>query len=287
MRKVLITGSDGQLGTVLKYCSKVKDTEYIFHNKDTLDITNIPTIEKYFSENKIDYIVNCSAYTNFEKCEENPEKAYQINVNGVENLAKISHKYNSKLIHISTNYIFKGDIPIPLTEEITPSAISIYGKTKYQGEEKILKNTDNFVIIRTAWVYSKYCNNFLKSIIKLAKEKKSLNVVYDQIGTPTFAYGLATVINKFIEEKSVLGIFNFTDEGAISWYDFAYSILKLYGLDCEINPVESSFFGETTEKRPKYAVLNKNKIKNLMGIEISHWYENLEKFIFEIKKENP
>ena len=268
--KILITGASGQLGLEL---SKLI-TDAVLTDKDKLDITDPKAVNDFIDLNNIDTIINCAAYTAVDKAEDDRDIAYKINVIGPENLAKTK----CKLIHISTDYVFDGNACIPYKPEDKTNPISVYGKTKLQGEEAVLKNNSEAIIIRTAWLYSKNGNNFLKTMQKLGLEKENINVVYDQVGTPTFAGDLAKAIVEILPQinKKTAGIYHYTNEGVCSWYDFACKIMKLLNLKCKVKPILSEQY-PTKAIRPHYSVLDKSKIKKIFNLEIEHWEEALKK----------
>ena len=273
---LLITGGNGQLGTEL---SRLLPNA-IRTDVNDLDITNENAVKRFVESNKIDTIVNCAAYTAVDKAEDDVDLATKINVVGPENLAKTG----AKIIHISTDYVFDGTNHRPYTPDDAPKPISVYGKTKLAGEESVLWHARNAVIIRTAWLYSPYGNNFVKTMRKLGAEKKSINVVADQIGSPTYAGDLADAIVKIlpqINEKNS-GIYHFTNMGVCSWYDFAREIMEQSGLKCAVNPINSDEY-PTRAKRPYYSVLDKSKIKQSFGISIDHWKVGLIKCIKQLE----
>ena len=265
----LITGSKGQLGTEL---SKLLP-QAVLTDVEQLDITNEAAVKKYVCEHNIDTIINCAAYTAVDKAEDDKELASKINIDGPRNLALSG----AKVVHISTDYVFDGTGHIPYQPEDMATPVSVYGQTKLAGEQEVLQHTKEAIIIRTAWLYSPYGNNFVKTMRRLGKEKESLNVVADQIGTPTYAADLALAIVKILPQINAQnkGVYHFTDEGVCSWYDFARKIMELSGLKCKVNPIPSSAY-PTKATRPHYSVLDKNKIKNTFGIEIPHWEESLK-----------
>ena len=266
----LITGSHGQLGTEL---SKLLP-QAILTDRETLDITNESAVKNFVKEHNVDLIINCAAYTAVDKAEDDAELAAKINIDGPCNLAKSG----AKIIHISTDYVFDGTAHKPYEPEDQANPVSVYGKTKLAGEKAVLENAEEAVIIRTAWLYSPYGNNFVKTMRKLGAEKESLNVVCDQIGTPTYAADLAAAIVQIIPQmnKQNKGVYHFTDEGVCSWYDFAHEIMALSGLNCKVNPIPSSAY-PTKATRPFYSVLSKEKIKKTFNLEIPYWKESLEK----------
>ena len=266
----LITGSNGQLGTEL---TKLLPSA-IATDAGALDITDANAVGDFVKGNDIDTIINCAAYTAVDKAEEEAELAFKVNVNGPENLAKTG----AKIVHISTDYVFDGTAHRPYTPDDTPAPVSVYGRTKLEGEKAVLDNADIAVIIRTAWLYSPYGNNFVKTMQKLGKERDGINVVCDQIGTPTCAADLAAAIVAALPQmnRENRGIYHYTNEGVCSWYDFAHEIMALSGLSCKVNPIPSSAY-PTKATRPFYSVLDKAKIKETFGIKIPYWKESLEK----------
>lgn len=284
--KILVTGSNGQLGQELKELSNsTKDISFVFTDIKELDITNPKDVENFLSKNKFDTIINCAAYTAVDKAETDKEKARKINAEAVYHLSKYARENNALLIHISTDFVFDGKKNTPYTEEDKPNPLSIYGKTKLEGEKIALKEAKKLIILRTSWLYSSYGNNFVKTIIKNAKEKKNLRVVFDQVGTPTYAKDLAEVILLLCKIKiNTKEIFHYSNEGAISWFDFAKAICEIAKIDCEINPILTEEY-KTLAKRPHYSVLNKNKIKKYLEIKIPYWKESLISCIKKIEGE--
>lgn len=286
MYNILVTGSKGQLGNeIQKLASSYPSIKFYFTDVEELDITDVEQLDKFFIENKIDFIINCAAYTAVDKAETDRKLADLINVTAVKYLAEISKKFKTTLIHISTDYIFDGRNYKPYVETDRPNPISYYGQTKLNGEIQIEKYAGNAIIIRTSWLYSGFGNNFVKTMIKYGNERDSLKVVADQVGTPTYAGDLAKAILKIIPElKNINGIeiYNFSNEGAISWYDFAEAIMKLKNINCKIIPIESKDY-PTPAPRPFYSILNKAKIKNDFSIEIPYWLDSLEKCLKELK----
>lgn len=272
--KILVTGAKGQLGTELKKLL----LDAIFTDVGELDITNLDAVKNFVSNNHIETIINCAAYTAVDKAEDDIELAKKINEDGPRNLALSG----AKVIHISTDYVFDGKNYQPYLPEDGTNPISVYGKTKRAGELAVLDNAKVAVIIRTAWLYSAHGNNFAKTMRRLGAEKDSLNVVVDQIGSPTFAGDLAKAIVAILPQmnESNKGIYHYTNEGVCSWYDFATEIMSLSGLSCKVNPIPSSAY-PTKATRPFYSVLSKEKIKNVFNIEIPYWKESLRKFCEE------
>ncbi len=267
--KILITGANGQLGTEL---SKLLP-EALLTDVADLDITDEAAVKAYVEAHNIDTIINCAAYTAVDKAEDDEALAQKINVLGPENLAKSG----CKIIHVSTDYVFDGKGHKPYTPEDVADPVSVYGRTKRAGELAVLENAKEAVIIRTAWLYSPYGNNFVKTMRRLGGEKESLNVVADQIGTPTYAGDLAKAIVTILPQVAPenKGVYHFTNEGVCSWYDFARKIMELSGLNCKVNPIPSSAY-PTKATRPFYSVLDKMKIKETFHIDIQHWEEGLK-----------
>ena len=266
----LITGCNGQLGTELK--KRLPDA--ICADVDMLDITDGVAVQKFVRENNIDLIINCAAYTAVDKAEDDINLATKINVDGPRNLAKTG----AKIIHISTDYVFDGVGHVPYSPDDKTNPISVYGKTKRAGELAVLENAPVAVVIRTAWLYSPYGNNFVKTMRRLGTEKESINVVADQIGTPTYAGDLADAIVKIIPQMTHenSGVYHFTNMGVCSWYDFASEIMEMSGLKCVVNPIKSSEY-PTRAVRPFYSVLDKSKIQKVFNVKIQHWKKGLEK----------
>ncbi len=268
--KVLVTGCDGQLGNELKLLLP----EAIFTDVNTLDITDKTAVDNFVRNNNVKVIVNCAAYTAVDKAEDDAELAKKINETGPENLAKTG----CKIIHISTDYVFNGSNCKPYTPDDEPAPVSVYGKTKLAGEIAVKKEAKEYAIIRTAWLYSSYSNNFVKTMRRLGAEKETLNVVCDQTGTPTYAKDLAEAIVKIIPQlnETNSGIYHFSNEGTCSWYDFATEIMELSNLSCKVYPILSVEY-PTKATRPFYSVLDKSKLKKTFNISIPHWKESLKK----------
>jgi len=268
--KILITGAKGQLGTEL--AKLLPDA--VLTDVAELDITDLAAVRNFVSQNKIGAIINCAAYTAVDKAEDDIPAANMINVIGPENLAKTG----CKIVHISTDYVFDGRGYKPYTPDDETNPISVYGKTKRAGELGVLKNAPEAVIIRTAWLYSPYGNNFVKTMRRLGAERETLNVVADQVGTPTYAADLAGAIVRILPQitKETTGIYHYTNEGVCSWYDFATAIMAESGLKCHVNPIPTLAY-PTRATRPFYSVLDKSKIKETFGIQIPHWQDALKR----------
>lgn len=290
MKKILVTGANGQLGKELQYLSKnINNVEFIFTDIEQLDITKPEKVDEFLEKNNIDFIVNCAAYTQVDKAEEERNKAFLLNTAATDFLVDAAIENKVTLIHISTDYIFDGTKTTPYVEEDLSFPLSIYGETKLESEKLILyANNLNAIIIRTSWLYSTFGNNFVKTMLKLGKEKNELNIVFDQVGTPTYAHDLAKVIVKIIEKTEPKPktpqqeTYHFSNEGVASWYDFAKEIFRIEGIDCKVNPVNTSFFNYAA-KRPSFSVLDKEKIKKDFDIEIPHWADSLKKMLKNLK----
>lgn len=288
MANILVTGANGQLGSELKELTFSALDTLFYTDINELDITSYEAIAAFVDENEIDTIVNCAAFTAVDLAEEEPEQAKLINVQAVENLAKVAAEQDCLFIHISTDYVFDGKECRPYQEKHATQPLSVYGQTKLAGEKAVQKSGCIYIILRTAWLYSIFGNNFMKTIERLSKEKKELDVVFDQVGTPTYAADLAVAIRHIIEDLDVAdkqGIYHFSNEGVCSWYDFAHKITELNQSNCQVNPVTSDKF-PTKAQRPSYSVLNKGRIKSQFKIAIPHWEESLKICMERFKKEN-
>lgn len=278
--KILITGCNGQLGNEMQLL-EASHPQHTYFNTDVaeLDITNQDAIEAFVEDHQIDGIVNCAAYTAVDKAEENEELCTRLNAEAPAYLAAAIGKRGGWMIQISTDYVFDGTQHIPYTEEADTCPNSVYGKTKLVGELNVQKFCEQSMIIRTAWLYSTFGNNFVKTMIRLGKEKPELGVIFDQVGTPTYARDLAVAIFAAIEQGIVPGIYHFSNEGVISWYDFTKAIHRLAGITtCHVRPLHTSEY-PTPANRPHYSVLDKTKIKNIYGIKIPYWEDSLAECI--------
>lgn len=283
MLNLLITGSRGQLASEIKELahdttSNTQNYKFYFTNSQDLNITDFKKVEDYIKDNDINIIINCAAYTAVDKAESDEANAYAINHLAVKNLAKIAKEFGIKLIHISTDYIFDGISFKPYTEEDATNPQGVYGKTKLLGEEAMLGvNPKNSIIIRTSWVYSYYGTNFVRTMLRLGREKESLSVVFDQVGTPTYAKDLAQtildILPKIKNEK--VEIYHYSNEGVCSWYDFAKEIMRMAKLECQISPIETKEY-PSPAKRPHYSLLNKSKIKKDFGIVLPYYKDSLD-----------
>lgn len=282
MQNILITGSKGQLGSEIEAISNLySDYNFIFTDVDELDLTNESAVKDFFNTNEISCCVNCAAYTAVDKAEDDRELALLINYTAVETLAKVCKEKDALLIHISTDYVFDGRNYKPYIETDLTTPDSYYGYTKFKGEEAVMENADKAIIIRTSWLYSSYGNNFVKTMIRLGKERDELGVIVDQVGTPTHAADLASAIMNVIVNAGNItkkGIYHYSNEGAISWYDFAREIMNIAGVDCKVNAIESKDY-PAKANRPFYSVLNKSKIKNDFQVEVPNWIDSLKVMI--------
>jgi dTDP-4-dehydrorhamnose reductase len=281
---ILVTGAHGQLGNEMVRVSDKSKDHYVFTDINELDITNRDVLHTFVNKEQIDIIVNCAAYTNVDKAEEDERTANIVNNVAVGYLAEAAKSVGATLIHVSTDYVFSGKNNVPYTEHDMPEPIGIYGKTKFAGEKAIVASGCNYIILRTAWLYSVWGNNFFKTMLRLTKERESLNVVFDQIGTPTYAGDLADAIGWIIDHRMIdkKDIYHFTNEGVCSWYDFAVAIGKLGENMCNIRPVHSYEYSSKV-KRPHYSVLDKVKFRETFGYQIPYWMESLERCINQLK----
>ena len=294
MKTILVTGANGQLGNEMRIIAKSSGDNYIFTDVNQvedvettyLDITDLDAVRRCVVDNKVDTIVNCAAYTNVDAAETNEELAEKLNAEAPENLAKAMKEVGGLLIQISTDYVFgKEPYNVPCREEQQGTPTGIYGMTKLHGEQRIQAVDCNYVIIRTAWLYSEFGKNFCKTMMNLTATKPQLNVVFDQVGTPTYAYDLAkaiaVVIDKF--DGSQVGVYHYSNEGVCSWYDFTKMIAEYNGTtECDIQPCHSDEFPSPV-KRPSYSVLDKTKIKETFGVEVPYWTDSLKKCINNLK----
>ena len=277
---ILITGCNGQLGSELRAIEK-EYAQYRFFNTShqELDVTDHVAVATYVEEHEIDGIINCSAYTAVDKAESDIDNCKAINTEAPANLAMAIEKRGGWLIHVSTDYVFDGTKHTPYNETDATCPNSVYGSTKLAGEESAMKLCQHTMVVRTSWLYSAFGNNFVKTMIRLGHTKDELGVIFDQIGTPTYASDLARAIMAAVEHGVVAGIYHYSGEGVASWYDFTKAIHRLAGItDCQVNPIHTSEY-PTPAKRPAYSVLDKTKIKQTYGIRIPHWEESLAKCI--------
>lgn len=286
--KILVTGAYGQLGNEINcLTAKYPDWQFLFTDVDSMDITSESALKIWFQNNKPDYVINCAAYTAVDKAESDIETAEKVNALAPLLLGIFSKRIGAKLIHISTDYVFDGEAFTPFSESDKVNPKGVYGETKLKGEQNCIDENPEAVVIRTSWLYSSFGNNFVKTMLRLGLERSHLNVVYDQIGTPTYAADLAIAILEIIEiaekepTKFVPGIYHYSNEGVASWYDFAKAIFEISGVSCTVEPVLSDQFS-TVAKRPNYSVLDKSKIKNVFGITVPYWRDSLENCISKL-----
>lgn len=276
--KILVTGANGQLGSEMRRLGAVSPNEYIFTDVAELDITDELAVMAFVREQNIGVIVNCAAYTNVDRAEDDEATAELINATAVGHLAHAAAAVDATLIHISTDYVFGSEGNTPRREDMPLNPLGVYGRTKLHGEEAIAESGCKALIIRTAWLYSEFGGNFLKTMLRLTSEKEFINVVFDQVGTPTYAGDLALAVFSIIEGglyEGKEGTYHFSNEGVCSWYDFAVEIARAVGnTKCKINPCHSAEFASKV-KRPAYSVLDKTKIKETFSIEIPHWRESM------------
>ena len=285
---ILVLGANGQLGQAVKAASTEAKSHYIFSDVYTgddsrmlnIDITSLSALRKIVQREQINVIVNCAAYTNVEKAEDDIENARKLNKDAVKNIAIVAKENDATLIHITTDFVYDGKKAAPYQEGDEKNPQSAYALTKYEGEQEIINTGCKYILFRTAWMFSEYGNNFMKTMIRLTSEREHLNVVYDQVGTPTYAPELAKLIVKVIEENMLhlTGEYNFSNEGSVSWYDFAVAINRACGHHCDIFPVSSEEYGSKV-KRPSFSVLDKSKVKKTFGVRIPHWLESLDEGI--------
>lgn len=273
---ILVTGANGQLGNEMRVvAAEQKQLVYHFTDVAELDICNEQAVERFVAENAIDCIVNCAAYTNVNKAEEDAVLCDKLNHLAPANLARVAAKYRIGLLHVSTDYVFNGEHHVPYREDDATCPNSVYGTTKLAGEEAIRTIHPEAVIIRTAWLYSSFGNNFVKTMLRLGKEREELGVVFDQIGTPTYARDLARAIQHIVGNDVVPGIYHYSNEGVCSWYDFTKAIFDLAGIStCCLKPLHTDEY-PTPAARPHYSVLDKTKIKQTYGVEVPHWIDSL------------
>jgi dTDP-4-dehydrorhamnose reductase len=278
MSNILVTGANGQLGSEIELLSSNYVHNFFFTSRDDLDICNKESIAIFVEENNINTIINCAAYTAVDKAEEEQELATDINHKAVQYLAEIANENEIKFVHISTDYVFDGENFKPYIETDLTNPNGIYGKTKLSAEKALENiNPKNTIVIRTSWVYSSFGANFVKTMHRLGKEKESLGVIFDQVGTPTYARDLAKTILEILPQidNDKVEIYHYSNEGVLSWYDFAKEIMRMAKLDCKINPIETKEY-PTPAKRPHYSLLNKAKIKKQFNIKIPFWKDSLD-----------
>lgn len=280
MKKVLVTGSNGQLGSSLKALARNYPTfEFIYADIDVLDLADKNAVISFFEANKPDYVLNCAAYTAVDKAEEDRQLCDLVNHQGVKHIGEASARHNARVIHISTDYVFDGTNYRPYVETDKTCPVSVYGKSKLAGEIALRETCPDSVIIRTSWLYSEYGNNFVKTMLRLGEERDELSVVFDQVGTPTYAGDLAETMLRIIDSAGFIpGTYHFSNEGVCSWYDFTIKIHQLAGIECRIVPIESKDY-PAKAPRPHYSVLNKSRIKSVYRLSIPHWETSLREML--------
>ncbi len=287
---ILITGSKGQLGRSFQHLSvQYPKWQFLFVDIEELDITNRRAVFAFFEKNKVNWCINCAAYAAVDKAESDAVLARRVNVAGARNLAEACAKYAIPLIHFSTDYVYHTRQNLPYGEDDSTSPKGVYARTKLAGDRAALKANPLTMVIRTSWLFAPYGHNFVRTMMRFGAEQSSLNVVYDQLGSPTYAPDLAAMVlhiiqkieHKLIDRKTMVGIWHYSNEGVCSWYDFAKAVMDIKGLPCKINPIETKDF-PLPAPRPPFSVLNKAKIKKAFGLAIPHWRESLERCLSEI-----
>ena len=286
--KVLVTGSKGQLGSEIRnIANNYKQLDFYFTDRDTLNVCDFFDVKKFVESNKIEAIINCAAYTQVDQAGNDRENAFKINSSAISNLVQVSEEQNIKLIHISTDYVFDGTNHIPYKENDVTSTIGVYGMSKLEGENFLVNSNANGIVIRTSWLYSQFGANFVKTMMRLGRERDSLGVISDQIGSPTNARDLAVSCLEILSKNTKLNtnghIYHFSNEGVASWFDFAKAIMEFADISCQVTPIETKDY-PTPAKRPHYSVLNKSKIKEDFKIEIPYWRDSLKDCIENITK---
>lgn len=286
IQTILVTGANGQLANELKELSTdYPGFKFIFTSREDLPIEDEKSVESFFQDQSIHYCINCAAYTAVDKAESEKEKAFLINAEAVGNLATICKNHQARFIHISTDYVYDGTKGTPLKETDAVGPINVYGSSKLKGERLALNNNSSSLVIRTSWVYSSFGANFVKTMLRLFKEKEQLNVVSDQMGSPTYAADLADVIMQFVHKmesgQDFFGIYNYSNSGITNWYEFALAIKELNNSNCEILPTSSSTY-KTPAKRPLYSVLDTTKVKEALQTDIPFWKDSLKKCLIKL-----
>jgi dTDP-4-dehydrorhamnose reductase len=284
MNNIIVVGGKGQLGQCLqeKVNNASQNYTFTFLGSADFDITSAEQTAAVFEKYNPQYCINCAAYTAVDQAEEDQQNAFEINEYAVKRLAENCLKYNTTLIHISTDFVFNGDSSIPLTEDLATNPVNVYGLSKLKGEREIGNLLEQYYIIRTSWLYSEKANNFVKTMLKLSQSRSELTVIYDQVGTPTYAMDLADVILQVVQnDPKAYGLYHYSNEGVASWYDFAKAVFEFAEVDMRVLPVASSAF-VTKAKRPHYSVLDKSKIKSALGIEIPYWRDSLNRCVQNI-----
>ncbi len=283
---ILVTGKNGQLGSEIQYLApQYPSFNFIYTDVAELDITDASLVAAFFEQNKIDMVINCAAYTAVDQAEDDSEVANKVNNIAVKNLVEACLQHNARIIHISTDYVFDGSNHVPYVETDAVSPIGVYGKTKHLGEEQVLQTAVTGVILRTSWVYSSFGNNFVKTMMRLGKDRETLNVIYDQVGTPTYARDLAKacldIASQTAQWPSQPAVYHYSNEGVCSWFDFATTIMELTQTSCKVLPILTKEY-PTKSARPHFSVLNKAAIKQNFKVEIPYWKISLQQCIQEI-----
>jgi len=281
MKKVIVLGGNGQLAQCIKHVD-TQGLDVVFFDSKQANILEESHLRKVFLNFEPDVVINCAAYTAVDIAEDEPLKAAAVNAQAPELIAQLCAEHDAIMIHISTDFVFDGKTPVPLTETDIPNPINIYGKTKLLGEEEILRKWARHIIIRTSWLYSEFGSNFLKTMLRLGLEREELGIIYDQIGTPTYAMDLAKAVVEIATlDEPAFGIYHYSNEGTASWFDFAHSIFNLTGSKIILKPMLTSQY-PTKAKRPSYSVMDKTKIKETFNLKIPHWRDSLERCIEKI-----
>jgi dTDP-4-dehydrorhamnose reductase len=277
MQNIIVFGASGQLGQCLQKLAHEQHWPDIhFLSSQQANILDIQTLENVFREYKPAYCINCAAYTAVDKAEEQPQAAMQLNRDGVSNLSRLCREFDATLIHLSTDFVFSGNHHLPLTEREDTHPINVYGESKLAGEQAVVALTEKHFILRTSWLYCEYGNNFVKTMLRLGKEREQLNVIWDQLGTPTYAMDLASCILSIIQTRSTAyGLYHYSNEGVASWYDFAQAVFELSHISVKVIPVRTADY-ITKARRPAYSVMDKAKIKQTLRIEIPYWKHSLQ-----------
>lgn len=285
MNKILVFGASGQLGQCLKVVAERKSIGgVIFPSEEIANILNVDNLEKLFATENPNYVINCAAYTAVDKAEDEVDIARKVNKDGAANLAMLCKKYNATCIHVSTDFVFKGDKSSPLTENDLAEPINIYGLTKLEGELAIAEVLEQHFILRTSWLYSEFANNFVKTMLRLGLTIPEIKIISDQVGTPTYAIDLADCIFEIIQQNTnAYGTYHFSNEGVTSWYDFAHAIFDISQTNIKVLPIKTSEY-PTKAIRPAYSVMDKTKVKSVLDIQIPHWRESLEVCIAKLKE---
>lgn len=288
MERILVTGANGQLGKSLRRLSVLHGGwDFLFTDVDSLDITDREAVQRFLAENPVGYIVNCAAYTAVDQAEDDEERCWKINYDAVENLAEAAAQTGARLFHVSTDYVFDGKNHLPYRETDEPAPASVYGRSKLAGEEAIRRRCPESIVVRTAWLYSEYGKNFLKTMLRLGAEREEIGVVFDQIGSPTYAVNLAEALLMMLDEakRGIFqpGVYHYSNEGVCSWYDFALKIMQLAGLAAKVRPIETKDY-PVRAARPPFSVLNKAKIKAAYALEIPHWETALRRCLANLEK---